>query len=162
QIHPGDVAFVTDLIDREVRCAAVNADGTFRIGVPATAGDLVEVDVVPGVADDMNYGTCTRRSGADFPTPTIAQSTFGGGAVPAGGTPTATSCAHCATFQGNSWNAGDPLVAVADGLGLRRQTPELRRFFALGQIGMESADPVNWAPHVFLHPLPLPDNHPRS
>ena len=47
-------------------------------------------------------------------------------------------------FQGESWDAGDPLVAINEGLGHRRNTPSLRRLFGLAQMVLEPADPVNW------------------
>jgi len=44
--------------------------------------------------------------------------------------------------------------AIADGLGLERNSPEFRRFANLGQIAMEKGDPINYAPHWFIDPLP--------
>jgi hypothetical protein len=47
-------------------------------------------------------------------------------------------------FQGDHYNVGDPLVAVQEGLGYRRDTPDLRRLIGLAQMVLEPADPVNW------------------
>ena len=41
--------------------------------------------------------------------------------------------------------AGTPLAALAEGWGLKRQTPQTRRFFGIGQMLLEPADPVVWA-----------------
>ena len=49
-------------------------------------------------------------------------------------------------FQGQTFEAGSPFVALADGFGLRRGSPELRRLFSLAQIALEPADPANFAP----------------
>ena len=38
-------------------------------------------------------------------------------------------------------------------LGLRRQSPELRRLRDLAQIGVDAADPVAFAPYYFRKPL---------
>jgi hypothetical protein len=50
------------------------------------------------------------------------------------------------TFQAQPIAAGSPLVALGDGFGLRRGSPELRRMLMLAQIVLESADPANFAP----------------
>ena len=43
--------------------------------------------------------------------------------------------------------AGDTLVSPLDGFGLRRATPDLRRFLGLSQVALDAADPMNWAPY---------------
>ena len=50
--------------------------------------------------------------------------------------------------------------APTRGFGLRRNSPDFRRFVGLGQITLEKGDPINYAPHWFLDPLPamLPKN----
>lgn len=58
-------------------------------------------------------------------------------------------------FYGIQYNPGDPLVAPAGGLGLPRNTPQLRRELQLAQTILEPADPVNYAPHYFQSPLPV-------
>ena len=40
------------------------------------------------------------------------------------------------------------------GFGLDRNTPRFRRFLGLAQITMEPGDPINYAPHWFMDPLP--------
>ncbi len=49
-------------------------------------------------------------------------------------------------FQGRHYMRGTPLVAIQNGLGLHRNSPELRRFFALAQTILDPADAVNFAP----------------
>lgn len=41
-----------------------------------------------------------------------------------------------------------------EGLGFRRNTPDVRRFIGLAQMVFEPGDPVNYAPHLFQDPLP--------
>ncbi|MFN7955894.1 MAG: Ig-like domain-containing protein [bacterium] len=43
--------------------------------------------------------------------------------------------------------------APATGLGLTRNSPDFRRLVTLGQIALEPADPINYAPHWFREPL---------
>ncbi|MCC6752205.1 MAG: hypothetical protein IT371_31430 [Deltaproteobacteria bacterium] len=61
------------------------------------------------------------------------------------------------TFEGLVYPAGAPLVALAEGLGYQRNTPDLRRLFGLGQLAMDPADPINYARHIALEPLHTED-----
>jgi hypothetical protein len=47
-------------------------------------------------------------------------------------------------WHGTDLNAGDPLLALVEGFGLERNTPDLRRMVQLSQIMLEPADPANW------------------
>jgi hypothetical protein len=49
---------------------------------------------------------------------------------------------------------GDQLVTPAEGLGLRRQSPEFRRFLVLAQAALDKGDPISFAPYYFLRPSP--------
>lgn len=73
----------------------------------------------------------------------------------AGGTPQIIKTFGAdSSFYGVAYRRGDPLVAVARGFGLSRNTPELRRMLGLSQLALEPGDPVNYAPHYFKDPLP--------
>src|SRR5262249_59861915 len=62
------------------------------------------------------------------------------------------------SFEGATYPAGAPLVALAKGLGLQRDTPRLRQMLGgLTQAIVEPGDPVNYAPHYFRDPLPVSD-----
>jgi hypothetical protein len=56
-------------------------------------------------------------------------------------------------FQFSTFTIGQPLIALGDGFGLLRNTPEFRRVINLIQTVLDGADPINYAPHVFLDPL---------
>jgi hypothetical protein len=56
-------------------------------------------------------------------------------------------------FQGTTYPAGAPLVALQEGLGYRRNTPELRRFLGIAQHALDAADPATWSVTVGLEPL---------
>ena len=58
-------------------------------------------------------------------------------------------------FQGTIYPEGAPLVAPAVGLGHRRQTPDLRRFFGIAQAILDAGDPAAYARRYFTEPLDL-------
>ena len=46
------------------------------------------------------------------------------------------------------------ITSSHEGLGFRRNTPDVRRFIGLAQMVFEAGDPINYAPHLFQDPLP--------
>ncbi len=48
------------------------------------------------------------------------------------------------TWHGIALLAGDPMVGLVAGFGLRRNTPDLRRLLQLTQLIFDPADPINW------------------
>jgi hypothetical protein len=56
-------------------------------------------------------------------------------------------------WQGVLYEKGSPLVALVDGSGIHRQTPDLRRFGQMAQTAMDGGDPVNYAPYYFKKSL---------
>jgi len=48
-------------------------------------------------------------------------------------------------FQGTEYPEGAPLVAMAKGMGLRRNSPEFRRFIGIAQTTMDPADSSVWS-----------------
>ena len=59
-------------------------------------------------------------------------------------------------FQTVRQAAGTPIVALAEGLGLRRGNPELRRMQGLGQLILDPGDPASFARHIQAEPLVYP------
>ncbi len=57
-------------------------------------------------------------------------------------------------FHGTSYEAGSRLRAIKEGLGMRRNSPEVRRLFAISQMILEPADPVNYVRH-YRDPLAI-------
>ncbi|MCB9727365.1 MAG: hypothetical protein H6746_02655 [Deltaproteobacteria bacterium] len=57
------------------------------------------------------------------------------------------------TFGGVRYSEGTPLVALAEGLGYTRQSPDLRRVLGVSQIAIEPGDPATYARYVRRHPL---------
>ena len=151
------VIFVHNLTNGEVGCAGSQDDtGAIRVHIPADAGDRILVEVWADGADQVRYGECTWRGDRPRPDQTIDTWQVGSGRG-------AGECRQrCARFQSTVWEREDPLVSPAAGWGRRRQTPDLRRVFMLGQIALESADPINYARRVFLEPVTAPDVTPHA
>ncbi|MCA3016505.1 MAG: hypothetical protein INH41_29330 [Myxococcaceae bacterium] len=127
-LREGDTAVVTNLATKEHRCARVQRDGLLRVAVSSDEGNPLRFDVYPGALPTKKGEGC---------------------AVPDGATPSVTVSAFAADvkWKGRTLAAGTPLVALGDGFGLRRGTPEMRRFIGFAQVLLDAADPVNFAPN---------------
>lgn len=55
-------------------------------------------------------------------------------------------------FMNTLYPAGLPLVSLQEGLGLRRNSPRLRRFMGLASMAIAPADPASWAQRVGAAP----------
>jgi hypothetical protein len=131
--NEGDTAIVTNLDTGEYRCTRVHSDPDFG---NALIGAAVSADANNKLKLDIYAGPLPAK------TPEGCQ-------VPAGVTPTMTfdTLQYDVNYQGNPpWKAGTPIVAFTDGFGLRRDSPETRRFMSIAQITLEPGDPVNVAP----------------
>ena len=61
-------------------------------------------------------------------------------------------------FEGVTYPMGAPLVALTGGIGLTRNTPRFRQLVGnLAQMIVDAGDPINYAPHYFMDPLPSSD-----
>jgi len=60
------------------------------------------------------------------------------------------------TFENIFYPAGTPLAALTTGLGLKRQTPNFRKFVGIAQTLIEGADPAVVAQHYHLRPFEYP------
>ncbi len=145
----GDAVVVANLASGERRCAPVRDGGLFRTRIPSDAGDRLEIRVFAGGASTLDARDCTFRVGAGMPQPVASRvvDTW----------TSAHTCARCARYQQQVFEIGTPLTSPIEGLGLARQTPELRRLASLAQIAVDPADPVNYARRVFLAPPTAPD-----
>ncbi len=59
-------------------------------------------------------------------------------------------------YENVLYPAGAPLAALAQGLGLKRQTPDFRRFIGIAQTLIEGADPSVYAARYFNDPIEYP------
>ena len=65
-------------------------------------------------------------------------------------------------FQERHIPQGSPLIALARGFGMQRDTPKFRQFMTMAQTILEPADPVNYAPHYFKDLLPARKGNPAA
>jgi hypothetical protein len=126
-LTPGDTVVLQNGKSGEYRCGAVQPSGTFRVTVSEDQGDRLTLRVFHGPLAPTTPEGCVVP--ADAPYVTI--DAFGAEV----------------TLGTQTFASGSPFVAVTDGFGMRRATPDLRRFLGLSQIALESADPMNWAPY---------------
>jgi hypothetical protein len=126
-LAPRDTVVLTNRTTGEYRCAAVQQSGTFRAAVSSDAGDALELAVYHGPLPPKTPEGCV----VPHDTPYVDITTFGGSG----------------SLGDRTWEDGSPLVAPCDGFGMRRATPDLRRFLGLSQIALDAADPMNFAPY---------------
>ncbi len=157
----GGTVLVTDARNGEVRCARMDKDGVFRIGIPTSRGDKLEVQIWdhPDIVDRYGDHGCNVDASQGKRIALINQ--WGPGTVPAG-TPDPTGLTDkivcktdngCHKFQNVYPAAGSALTALVDGFGYIRQTPTLRRFMSLASNIVDPGDPINYAPYYALKPM---------
>ena len=56
-------------------------------------------------------------------------------------------------FQGTKYMSGSTLVALQEGFGKKRNSPDLRRFMGIAQNALSWADPGPWSARAFMEPL---------
>ncbi len=130
--NDGDTAIVRNATTGEFRCTVVHSDpqlGTALIGaaVSSDVGDPLSLEIYDGPLPSALPQGCAVPDGT---TPKMVFNTLG----------------YDVTYQAQKFPKGTPLIAFTDGFGLRRSSPELRRFMGIAQLAMESGDPVNVAP----------------
>jgi hypothetical protein len=121
----GDTAVLFNLTTGEHRCFRVGVEGLLRAAISSDEGDLYRLSVFSGALPPKDRDGCS---------------------VPEGATPywTVDKTEFDFDWYGRARKAGEPLAALGDGFGLRRQSPELRRFLGLAQLAIEQGDPVNY------------------
>ncbi|MBN2498082.1 MAG: hypothetical protein JXR96_26060 [Deltaproteobacteria bacterium] len=124
-VQPGDGIRLRNLDSGEERTAAVRPDGQFRISMPADTGDRFELEL-SDAHGEIYARVDTWEQDAYYYDSEIA-----------------------------TYAAGEPLATPAEGYGLARCTPDLRRMVGLFQMTLERADPACYARHYFAEPLPI-------
>ncbi len=127
-----DTAVLFNLTTSEKRCFRVGAGGLLRAAIGSDVNDAWRFEVYPGVLPPKDRDGCVVPSDAK---PKWTVSTLG----------------FDFTFQGVEHQQGDPLIALGDGFGFRRNSPEIRRFMGLAQLAIERGDPINYLPFVEKH-----------
>jgi len=161
ELGPSFTVVVSNVTSGEARCARTEADGRFRVPVPTSTGDRLDIQLyaAPDVVD--SYATCAARPDATAgrriatweqpATMPLAVADDEKTRCDDSGSPEGAK--GCQQFRDVFYPVGSPLVAPNEGLGLRRQSPALRRFRDLGQAAFDPADPAVFAPYYMLKPL---------
>lgn len=153
ELEPGDDAVLTNIRSGESRCARAGMESRLRIGMPSDLDDRLVLTIFRGGAV-TDYGACTTQPDAQIRRTVDTVTVIEGDCD--------VHCGHIPpTVQADAtprrWSRrGDPLRSPAEGMGIRRQTPEMRRFLLLAQTALDAGDPVSFAPLYFLR---RPDDH---
>ncbi len=171
ELDRGRTVVLANLRNGERRCARTDTDGRFRVPIPANVGDRLDVqiydapdvvssykgcDVLPGAPVGRRIRTFEQRALTLRPVADEAKTCDAAYASSDGLDP----AAGCQQFRDRFYPVGSPLVAPQEGLGLHRQSPELRRLFHLTQATLDAGDPINFAPYYGLRPNPGVDGKP--
>lgn len=137
-----DTLVAENLVNGSRGCGYVLPNGRVRVNLESDLGDRTRLTVYAG--PQLNGDTkCGLRDTA-IPRKVIDTFELPGAFLGSPNDPP------------RDWELGEPLVALADGLGLRRAHPDLRRFQGLGQLVLDSADPASFARHMQREPLEYP------
>jgi hypothetical protein len=161
ELAGGMTVVVNDNTSQTKRCARTLPDGSFRVPLPTTVGDVIDMEVygAPDVVD--SYKTCDVLPGA----PALRHITTWEQAATAF-TPVATanltcdSATGCQQFRQSFYPVGSTLVAPQEGLGLYRQSPDFRKLMNLSQAALDPADPINFAKLFLIAPPRDVDGNP--
>ena len=128
KLTPGKIAVLQNLDSGEYRCARVQPNNHLRVAVSSDKGNRLRLSVFDAELPSQVPEGCQIVG-----TPSLVLDTF----------------AADVAYDGITYKAGSPLLAMNDGFGLRRANPELRRMLGIAQIALDGADPANAAP--FIH-----------
>lgn len=142
-VRAGDTVVIRNKDNGEIGCGYVSESGTFRVAAAADLRDRMEIRFYRGGALVLGNTECGLIDGAE------AYAIVDQFAVEG-------------EFEGEIITAGSELVALAEGLGLRRANPELRRFLNIGQVVLDPADPAVYARHYHDDPLFYPSTKERT
>jgi hypothetical protein len=149
-------------------------DGRFRVPIPASVGDRLDIQIYDAPDAVVSYKGCAVKPDAPvgrrirtFEQAAVQLGTVGddtktceaalASAALADGAPSPLGCQQ---FRDQFYPVGSLLAAPQEGLGVSRQTPEVRRLFALVQAGIDASDPISFAPYYGLRPAPGLDGSP--
>jgi hypothetical protein len=131
-LNEGDTAVLSNIFNGEKRCARVGTNGNFRVAVPSDINNEWILDVFRGPLP------AKERDGCEVPSDLLPAFT-------------ANRFEFKFKFQGSEHEAGESLKALGDGFGLRRQSPEYRKFLSLAQMAVDKGDPINFLSNIERH-----------
>jgi len=144
-LKPGDRVVLRNTVNGEEDWAIVDSNRNFRLSVASDALCASEKHFVAGI-DDWSANAPVAVFDTQLLGDTLELTIFDG--------PTdmllerVIQFGKDVLFQGVSYKAGSPLVAPMTGFGLKRGTPELRRFVGFASMFVEPGDPVGYVPHL--------------
>jgi hypothetical protein len=167
ELDGGMTVVVTNYANGKVGCGRTGVDagtgigGTFRVPIPVSIGDQINIQVLNAPDAIDSYATCNILPSA----PMGRRITTWEQAIKAY-TPVADPSATCPSsacqqFRETFYPVGSTLVAPNEGLGLARQTPEFRQQVSLSQAALDPADPFNYARYYMMKSLPRVDGSPQ-
>ncbi len=162
-LNPDELAermtvIVTNVSSGEVRCARTGKDGRFRVPIPTSTGDRLDVQIYKAPDVVRSYDGCKLQDGIDDSLIGRRIDKYEQAALnlyPTGD-PDNVKCDFpdgCQQFRDSFFEVGGPILAPNEGLGIRRQSPAFRRFRDLAQAAIDPADPIVYAPYYMLKPL---------
>lgn len=139
--------------------ASISERGTFRLAVAADAMSALERRELFGLGDDDREPVpASPEQVLRLGDPLRIEVRAPDGTLKA----TVESFGEDVAIMGTIYPAGAPLVAIQEGLGLRRNSPQLRRFLGFAAMAIAPADPASWMAHRVDHATgdPARPNHP--
>ncbi len=127
------------------------AAGAFRVGIPSDALDFYQRRLVTGMPhtgpeEGVTYAVPGNDGLGDLLVVTVYDAS---GAKVA----TIDQFEQSVVALGVTYEAGSPLVALAEGLGRIRAAPDTRRLISVVAMAVEPGDPVAYAPHYLTDPF---------
>ncbi len=182
-IQPGDTVRVINCRGANcenpiVRCALAGEGGRFQLPFPADTNDPLTLEIYSLPPDPVtgrpmaaveSFGTCVLRPNAHLRSSVSRFYVYEGDCAEGCGhiprqparctvTDTNPDVDNCHTYmivrRPAPGGQAPALVSPTEGLGLRRQAPEFRRFLTLAQVALEGGDPISFAPYYFLRRPP--------
>ena len=150
---------VENVSSGETRCARTDRDGRFRVPIPSSVDDRLDIQIYDAPDAVQSYDGCKVLEGAPAGRRISTWEQAAMRELPvanAGEGKSERKCkdaAGCAQFRDVFYPVGSPLAAPNEGFGFGRQTPSLRRFRDLAQAAFDPGDPVAFAPYYMLRPL---------
>jgi hypothetical protein len=136
-VKPWDTMVVENLRNGIRRCGFVLPEGTVRANTESDIGDPIVISFYRGPQLVAGSEACELHPAVE---PFIV----------------VDSWSEEIEFLGNTYPAGSPLVALTEGLGMRRVHPDLRRMGGLAQLVLDPSDPAVLAPNMLVDPLHYP------
>ena len=151
---PGDRVVLTNLRSGRSAEATVNGAGGFRVSVAADAMSATELRVREDLRPAAGGAPVLLKGVEGVGDPLRLEAYDATGRLKR----SVDRFELSLRFRGVEFNEARelPLVAIAPGFGLRRQSPGLRRHVQVAQTLLEAADAANYARHLIREPLLAP------